>query len=100
MPAGLSNVVMIAAQQTDSLALVGNSPPATQALMASPMIVSNSLSLTLPTESGRVYALEFKKNAGDTNWEALPLNFGIGTNVILTDPAATNSQRFYRVRRW
>jgi alpha-tubulin suppressor-like RCC1 family protein len=100
VPAGLSNVVMIAAGQTDSLALEGNSPPETQALLASPSITSNSFSLTLPTQSGRVYALEFKKNAGDTNWDALPLNFGTGTNVILTDPAATNSQRFYRVRRW
>ena len=33
-----------------------------------------------------------------TNWTALPAVRGDGTVKILIDPAATVSQRFYRVR--
>jgi hypothetical protein len=54
----------------------------------------------LPTESGRVYTLEYKNSLMDLDWIALPLVAGNGTNLVLTDPSATNSQRVYRVRRW
>jgi PKD repeat protein len=100
VPTGLSNAIMIAAGQYDSLALVGNGPPMTQAWLMNPVAGSNSFNLTLPTQSGRVYALEFKRQLTDTNWTAVPLIFGNGTNRVLTDSTATNSQRFYRVRRW
>lgn len=100
VPAGLSNVVMIAAGTSDSLALVGNGPPVLHALLANPVAGPNNFSLTLPTQSGRLYALEYKQNLSSSNWTALPLNFGNGTNLMLTDPTATDSKRFYRVRRW
>jgi alpha-tubulin suppressor-like RCC1 family protein len=100
VPAGLSNVVMIAAGATCSLALVGNAPPLTQAAMVKPGTGADSFNLTVPTQSGRVYALEFKSNLNDTIWIPLPLALGTGRNLMLVDPTATNSQRFYRLRAW
>lgn len=100
VPHGLSNVVMIAAGNSDSMALVGNGPPVLQAALENPTAASNSFSVTLATQSGRVYAFEFRTNLVGTNWTALPLKAGNGTNLMLTDPNATNAQRLYRVRQW
>jgi hypothetical protein len=84
-----------------SLALVGNGPPITQAPAANPIAGANGFSLTLPSQSGRVFELQYKSNLTETNWKSLPpLVAGTGTNLILTDPFPTNLQHFYRVRRW
>ncbi len=100
VPAGLSNVVMIAAGMSVSVALVGDGPPVMQALPANPVFGSNRFSINLPTQSGRIYGLEFKTNLASGEWMTLPRYAGNGTNLTLTDSAATNSQRFYRTRRW
>ena len=101
VPAGLTNVTQIAAGVSCSLALVGTGPPVTQAPAASPVLGTGGFSLTLPTQSGRLFALEYRTDLTSTNWTAvLPLAAGNGTNLILTDPVPTNQQRFYRVRRW
>lgn len=99
-PAGLSNVVAIAAGASNSIALVGNGPPVTQIFAANPIVHSSTFALTIPTISDHVYALDFKRTLKDTNWTILPLSAGTGTNIVLTDTKATNSTRFYRVRRW
>jgi len=54
----------------------------------------------LPTQYGRVYALEYKNSLTDSQWTALPLVAGNGGLRTLSDPTATGQQRFYRVRRW
>jgi hypothetical protein len=59
-----------------------------------------SFSLEIPTQNGRVYALEYKPTLADTNWFALPLSAGNGAKQALDDSAATNGSRFYRVRAW
>lgn len=100
VPAGLSNVVAIAAGQDYCVALVGNGPPVMSAPIQNPTLSSNNFSFSIPSQSGRVYQLEYKNNITDTNWTPLPLVAGNGTNLIMTDPTATNSQRFYRVQRW
>jgi hypothetical protein len=100
IPPNLSNVVAIATGPLHNVALVGSAPPVTQAFLSNPYSNSNGFSLTLPTQCGRVYALEYKSSLADSNWIMLPLVAGNGTNLILTDPTATNSQRLYRVRRW
>jgi alpha-tubulin suppressor-like RCC1 family protein len=100
VPAGLNNVVAVACGGHFSLALRGNSPPMTQVTVTSSTMGTNGFSLSLPTQCGRVFALEYKKSLADTNWTPLPLVAGTGTNVWLTDSTATNSQRSYRVRRW
>jgi hypothetical protein len=82
------------------MALLGSSPPATQAYMANPKLDANGFSASLPSQSGKVYGLAYKLSLNDAGWSGLPLVPGTGGILLLTDPSATNSQRFYRVQRW
>lgn len=100
VPAGLSNVVAVAGGASHALALVGDGPPVQQVAVTNATVGTNGFSLTLPSQSGRVFRLEYKNDLGDTDWTALPLVAGNGTNLTLTDLTATNATRFYRVRRW
>ena len=95
-PAGLSNVIAI----TPTLALIGTAPPVTHAVMSNLTRSSNEFSLTVPTQNGRVFGLEYKNSITDSNWTSLPLVAGTGADVILTDTNAVGPQRFYRVCRW
>jgi hypothetical protein len=100
IPAGLSNVVAIAAGVYFYLALVGDRPPITQTSLINPLHSNGIFSLSLPTQNGHVYRLEFKDSLADNSWMTSPLISGNGNLQTLTDSAATNSQRFYRVRQW
>ena len=99
VPAGLSNVVAISAGANHGLALVGSGPPAFAA-SSNHTYSTNTFSLSIPSQSGRIFELDYKNSLTDANWTLLPYAAGNGTNLILTDPTATNAQRFYRVRRW
>ncbi len=100
VPSGLTNVIAIAAGEYDSLALIGNGPPVLQIPLINPAYKTNSFSVSLPTQCGRVYSLQYKNSLTDANWIALPLSAGNGNNITVTDTNATNSQRFYRVQQW
>jgi hypothetical protein len=97
---GLTNVMAIAAGSFHSLALIGDGPPMLHAQITNPTLSLTGFSLSLPTQSGRVYRLEYKNSLNDTNWMALPLVAGNGDMLMLTDTTATGSQRFYRVKQW
>jgi hypothetical protein len=92
--------VAIAGGDGLSLALVGDGPPVGRALLASPIWKGRSFGVPVPTQSGRVYRLEYQSSSADANWIALPLVAGNGGVRQLTDSTATGAQRFYRVRRW
>jgi hypothetical protein len=100
IPAGLSNVVAIAGGQIHALVLVGDGPPVQQTIVTNAVVGPNGFRLTVPSQSGRVFRLEYKNDLGDADWTALPLVAGNGTNLTLADLTATNGTRFYRVRRW
>ncbi|MGD0208940.1 MAG: immunoglobulin domain-containing protein [Verrucomicrobiota bacterium] len=100
VPALWTNGVMASSGLYHSLALLGNAPPLLQAPASNVASSANSFCFSLPTQSGRVYALEYKNTLSDTNWTTLSLTGGNGNVLTLTDSSATNSQRFYRVRRW
>ena len=97
---GLVATEFVAGSLAHSLALVGSSPPILNAALGNSSWSSDGFRLALPSQSGRVYALEYKNSFEDADWRVLPLVAGNGTNLFLTDPSATNSQRFYRVLRW
>lgn len=99
VPTGLM-AVAIAAGDFHSLALLGTNPPVLQALLSNPTFGNSGFSMSIPTQSGRVYALEYKHSLEDSNWTALPLFTGTGRAVTVSDPTADGSQRFYRIRRW
>ena len=68
--------------------------------MIDPTRTADGFTVSLPTQSGRVYALEYKASLEDAAWTPLPLVAGTGHERALTDPNAAEAQRFYRVRRW
>ena len=59
---------------------------------------SNTLRLSVPTTTGKSYGLEYKASLSEPEWTRLPAASGTDGQLILTDPAAPGSQRFYRVR--
>ena len=63
-----------------------------------PAFSRGSFMLSVPTLGGTNYFLEYLNSLSSTNWISLPPTVGDGTDRILTDPNATGSQRFYRVR--
>jgi hypothetical protein len=100
VPAGLTNVLAISAGTSHCLALVGGNPPVTQVTPTSFQYSSNQVSISVPTQSGRVYCLEQSSSLSTTNWTPLPLAPGNGASQTLTDSTATNSASFYRIRQW
>ena len=101
VPAGLTNVTSVSAMGFHTLALIANGPPPSQVPIVNAQLTSAGFSLSLPTQSGRVYRLEFKNSLSDSNWTASPLAAGNGGIITFNDSGATNySQRFYRIRQW
>ena len=60
VPAGLSNVVAVAGGVSHVLAVVGNGPPIQQVLVTNAALSTNGFSVTIPSQSGRVFRLEYK----------------------------------------
>ena len=101
VPAGLTNVIAVAAGDYHSLAQVGTGPPVLHVSVTNMNFSANGFSLSVPSQSGRVYQLQYKNSAGDANWTSLPLVAGSGKTIVLTDSTTTSStQRIYRVLRW
>jgi alpha-tubulin suppressor-like RCC1 family protein len=100
LPDGLANVTAIAAGSFHSLALVGDGTPGLGVQLISPTWSAGRFSVALPTQSGKVYALEYKNSLAEGEWTALPLVAGNGGIKTLTDSTANGTQRFYRVRQW
>jgi fibronectin-binding autotransporter adhesin len=60
---------------------------------------SNTTMLSCASQNGSSYTLEYKNSLTDPVWTPiLPAIPGTGSSLNLTDVAATNSSRFYRVR--
>lgn len=101
VPAGLTNVMAVAPGSFETLALIANGPPPSKVAIANPQLTSQGFNLALPSQSGRVYQLEYKNSLSDPNWIPLPLAAGNGGILLLNDTTATNfNQRFYQVQRW
>jgi hypothetical protein len=67
-------------------------------LVTTPGYAKGAFRLSVPTEKGRSYILEFTETLTPANWTALPAVKGDGTVTDLVDPAATNQHGFYRVK--
>jgi alpha-tubulin suppressor-like RCC1 family protein len=100
VPAGLRNVVAISGAGYRSLALIGASPLPVRVRLSSAELGTQGFMVFLPSQSGRVYGLEYKKLLNDTNWKLLPLVPGTGDFLRMTDPTVATPSRYFRVRRW
>ncbi|MEJ0090192.1 MAG: hypothetical protein WDM80_10660 [Limisphaerales bacterium] len=100
VPTGLTNVMVAAVGSVHSLALIGTGPLNLYARLSAPVWNANSFSFSLPTQSGRVYSLEYKNSLRDTDWIPAALVAGNGHIQTLTESNAASLSRFYRVRQW
>ena len=67
-------------------------------VLASPNWLTNRFQMLLIGASNQNYTLQLSTNLGSTNWASLFITNSATTNsFILSDPNATNKQRFYRV---
>ncbi|MBL9168083.1 MAG: PD40 domain-containing protein [Verrucomicrobiales bacterium] len=77
-----------------SISLVNLTPPT----LSNPRKVGTTFTVSLPTQLGFNYVLEFKNFLTDANWTAIQTNGGTGGPMTLTNTGATTVNRFYRVR--
>jgi len=76
------------------LAITVNPKP----VLGSPSWLTNLFQMKLIGASNQNYTLQLSTNLISTNWTSLFITNSAATNVFnLTDPNATNKQRFYRV---
>ena len=54
--------------------------------------------LSIPTEAGTAYVVEYKDRLADPSWQTLTTVDGTGLDIQITDNGLTNATRFYRVR--
>jgi hypothetical protein len=62
-------------------------------------VVSNQFKFSVPSQSGRVYAIQHAASLSRVDWTTSPLVAGNGSNLIFAEPI-TSTQQFYRVLRW
>ena len=66
--------------------------------ISSPKLTGTAFTLSVPTEVGFNYVLEFKNSLSDANWTGVQTNSGSGGMISLTNNGAIGPSRFYRVR--
>jgi hypothetical protein len=60
--------------------------------------VTNGITLSLPTQAGVQYALEFKDSLDEPVWQPLSDIQGDGAVMMFTDSNPSPTSRFYRLR--
>jgi alpha-tubulin suppressor-like RCC1 family protein len=100
VPSDLHNAIAIAAGGEHNLALIGPSPPSLHSLLLNPSFSNGTFTVSIPSQSGRLYALEYKDSLGENLWKTLPLTAGNGRILTMIDASSTRGTRYYRVRRW
>lgn len=67
-------------------------------VLTNPALSNGSFRLSVATAPAQTYVLEYTDSLVATNWTAMPPVAGDGAVKVLTDPAASVPQRFYRLR--
>jgi hypothetical protein len=98
VPVGLFPAVGIAGGNNHTVLLLEGATPVPQ--MLNPTRTGGQFGVLLQTLNRKSYALEYNDSLVSTNWTTLYTNTGNGALRVLTDPAATGKQRFYRMRQW
>lgn len=100
VPSGLTNVLAIAAGGDQAIALLRSAGLDPRVPITSWHMNANGFTVSVPTQSGRVYRLEYSDQLNPPQWSALPLVSGTGGVRTLLDPNPASTARFYRVGRW
>jgi uncharacterized repeat protein (TIGR02543 family) len=70
----------------------------TKPMISNPKLVGTTFTLSVPTQIGFNYTLEYKNALTDTIWITGQTLSGTGGSITLTDTTATGSSRLYHVR--
>jgi len=97
-PSTLTRAAAIAAGEYHTVVMLASNMPPQRLL--NPARKGSQFSAQVQTLNGRKYALDFKYSLAATNWTGVCTNTANGALRVLTDPAATGAQRFYRLRQW
>ncbi len=65
--------------------------------MFAPKKVGNNFMLSIQTEPGKTYLVQYVDSISALNWQSLPVISGDGTVKIVTNSAPSVMQRFYRL---
>jgi hypothetical protein len=74
----------------------GGSP--SSPLITSPKLSGTTFTLSVPSQTGFNYVLEYKNLLNDATWIPVQTNGGSGGAIGLTNTGATGPSRIYRVR--
>ena len=66
--------------------------------ISNPKLTGTTFTLSVPTQVGFSYVLEYKKSLSDANWTPVQTLAGTAGTITLTDTGATGLSRFYHVR--
>jgi hypothetical protein len=69
----------------------------TPASIAQPLIASNNLVLTFPSQTGFTYTVQYSSNLGTNLWSSLLSTNGTGASITVKDPLTSQAGRFYRI---
>jgi hypothetical protein len=98
VPAALPRPFAIAASWQHSAALATGSVSVAAARLTNPRLNSNNFSVSLASQTGVTYVLECKDSLADSSWTPISTVTGTGSQLTLTNNAASSSRRLYRVR--
>ncbi|PYJ03506.1 MAG: hypothetical protein DME25_12050, partial [Verrucomicrobia bacterium] len=98
LPVMLTTAVALAAGAYHSLALVDDGTFVPR--LFSPAWNSGRFAVLVQTLNRKNYAFEYKSSLAATNWTAISNLEGNAGLRLLSDPGASLSRRFYRVRQW
>ena len=96
VPATLGTASRIAASWHYSAAIAGNG--ASPFLLTNARWRNNTFTVSLPSQNGVSYALEYKNAVTNAAWTSLSPIAGNGSLLTLTNTSATGARRIYRVR--
>lgn len=88
---------VVAASWNYSVALTAGASPAFQ--LSNPTWSANGFTVSLPSQIGSTYTLQYLDSLSGGNWTSLSSVSGNGEALTLSDTSATGNQRFYRVRK-
>lgn len=98
IPAWLPAAVGISAGEWHTVGLLEGTLP--EARLHCPARKGSRFRVLAQTMNRKTYVLERLDSLGETNWVGVSTNAGNGALRMLTDPAATAPQRFYRMKQW
>ena len=81
-----------------SLEISGGSGGASPPMTSSPKLTGTTFTLSVPTQVGTNYVLEFKNFLSDAVWTPIQTNSGNGTQMTLTNTGVVGPSRFYHIR--